>query len=401
MADTNTYTSKQKIEKWTTQEKFDAFDKTNIPVGTEYNIVGNIEAQDLGQSVYNVFAAKNGDSTKQFSVAAPTTNNAAVNKQYLEANAALLQGGTTIPSDADLNNYETPGTYKWTDIAGGGSILNSPINTSVFVLYVSMAGTSTNTLQQKFIHYNGDTPRIFVRNFFGSAWGDWQELATKADLATLGVGVKVSITAPAGASSGTVTDEQLSTLQASNANYIEMVNDKELYRLNDPGHMEGFLTYSHVGIENGKTTIKTLTITVSAKSFVIVTTIVNPYPVGSIYMSVNSTSPASLFGGTWEQLQDVFLLAAGTTYTAGSTGGEAQHTLTEQELPEVEARVYTNALPEANRAIAYYGGSSELQQMLHGGGGDDGYGLFVKFGGGQSHNNMPPYLTVYMWERIS
>lgn len=87
-------------------------------------------------------------------------------------------------------------------------------------------------------------------------------------------GTKVSLTFPAGASSGTVTDEQLATLQKNDENYIEMVNDKELYYLNDPGHEEGFLTYSHVGIENSKATIKTLTITVSAKSFVIVTTVV-------------------------------------------------------------------------------------------------------------------------------
>lgn len=98
-------------------------------------------------------------------------------------------------------------------------------------------------------------------------------------------GEKVSLTFPAGASSGTVTAEQLATLQANDANYIEMVNDKELYYLNDHGHEEGFLTYSHVGIENNKATIKTLTITVSAKSFVIVTTVV-PTDVGgstSIY----------------------------------------------------------------------------------------------------------------------
>lgn len=87
-------------------------------------------------------------------------------------------------------------------------------------------------------------------------------------------GEKVSLTFPAGASEGTITAEQLVKLQASESNYIEMVNDKELYYLNDPGHVEGYLTYSHVGIENGKATIKTLTITVSAKSFVIVTTVV-------------------------------------------------------------------------------------------------------------------------------
>lgn len=87
-------------------------------------------------------------------------------------------------------------------------------------------------------------------------------------------GEKVSLTFPAGASEGTITADQLTTLQASDANYIEMVNDKELYYLNDNGHTEGFLTYSHVGIENSKATIKTLTITISAKSFVIVTTVV-------------------------------------------------------------------------------------------------------------------------------
>lgn len=57
------------------------------------------------------------------------------------------------------------------------------------------------------------------------------------------------------------------------------------------------------------------------------------YPVGSIYMSVNSTSPATLFGGTWTQIKDTFLLSAGDTYTAGDTGGEATHTLTSGEMP--------------------------------------------------------------------
>lgn len=57
------------------------------------------------------------------------------------------------------------------------------------------------------------------------------------------------------------------------------------------------------------------------------------YPVGSIYMNVNSTSPATLFGGTWEQLKDRFLLGAGDTYTEGDTGGSANHTLTTDEMP--------------------------------------------------------------------
>lgn len=57
------------------------------------------------------------------------------------------------------------------------------------------------------------------------------------------------------------------------------------------------------------------------------------YPVGSIYMSITETNPSELFGGVWEALSDRFLIGAGTTYTAGTTGGEATHVLTETEMP--------------------------------------------------------------------
>ena len=57
------------------------------------------------------------------------------------------------------------------------------------------------------------------------------------------------------------------------------------------------------------------------------------YPVGSIYVSVNNTNPATLFGGTWTQIKDTFLLSAGTAYTAGKTGGSATVTLSEAQIP--------------------------------------------------------------------
>lgn len=50
------------------------------------------------------------------------------------------------------------------------------------------------------------------------------------------------------------------------------------------------------------------------------------YPVGSIYMSVNATDPGRLFGGAWERIKERFLLGAGDTHTAGSTGGSSTHT---------------------------------------------------------------------------
>ena len=57
------------------------------------------------------------------------------------------------------------------------------------------------------------------------------------------------------------------------------------------------------------------------------------YPVGSLYWSSKSTNPATLFGGTWKQIKDCFILAAGDTYSNGATGGNANTTLTVDTLP--------------------------------------------------------------------
>ena len=57
------------------------------------------------------------------------------------------------------------------------------------------------------------------------------------------------------------------------------------------------------------------------------------YPVGSIYMTVEASNPSTLFGGTWEQIRDRFLLACGTTYANGESGGESVHRLLVDELP--------------------------------------------------------------------
>ena len=61
---------------------------------------------------------------------------------------------------------------------------------------------------------------------------------------------------------------------------------------------------------------------------------VYPYfPIGYIYLSVSNVNPSTYFGGTWEQIKDVFLLSAGTTYTAGNTGGASTVTLTTSQIP--------------------------------------------------------------------
>jgi hypothetical protein len=60
------------------------------------------------------------------------------------------------------------------------------------------------------------------------------------------------------------------------------------------------------------------------------------YPVGATYISANSTDPGTLFGGTWMQIKDKFLLSAGDTYTAGNTGGSADAVVVEHNHTQVE-----------------------------------------------------------------
>lgn len=119
------------------------------------------------------------------------------------------------------------------------------------------------------------------------------------------------------------------------------------------------------------------------------------HPVGSIYQSTDATSPADLFGGTWEQVKDVFLLAAGDSHAAGSTGGEETHTLTKAEIPDhAHTLKYTGqSVTEGVNAIRLYQAASNQYNEYSGGQSSDC--------GDQAHNNMPPYLAVYTWRRTA
>ncbi len=119
------------------------------------------------------------------------------------------------------------------------------------------------------------------------------------------------------------------------------------------------------------------------------------YPVGSIYLSVNNTDPSVLFGGTWEQIKDTFLLSAGDTYAAGSTGGEAEHILTGMEIPShTHKMLYYNSSGTQGFGYNYQNKGDWSGNVSSSSGIGD-------YGGGQAHNNMPPYLTVYMWKRTA
>ena len=140
-------------------------------------------------------------------------------------------------------------------------------------------------------------------------------------------------------------------------------------------------------------------------------------PVGKVYISADPTSPAELFGGTWERLEDVFLLAAGAKHAAGSTGGEEAHTLTVGEMPShgnhlMQGRMYQELADNASNDSGYrsntlylgkntFASTGDINRGWKDWNGGEMYPAGTLKGGGNSHNNMPPYLAVYTWKRIA
>ena len=140
------------------------------------------------------------------------------------------------------------------------------------------------------------------------------------------------------------------------------------------------------------------------------------YPVGAIYISTVSTSPASLFGGTWTQIKDRFLYSVGDTAFAGQQGGEISHTLTINEMPaHYHSLGHTGDHPSFSVTWGNINASVEVPsatavshtpgQALTGGNPlvifqDSDY-ITAYSGGGLAHNNMPQYLSVYMWQRVA
>lgn len=118
------------------------------------------------------------------------------------------------------------------------------------------------------------------------------------------------------------------------------------------------------------------------------------YPVGAIYLSVTNVNPATLFGGTWEAIGGRFLLGANSTYAAGSTGGESAHKLTTSEMPR-HNHTLDNYNTAAGNTTAYMAVQAQAKV------GYNGNVQTLYAGGDGSHNNMPPYLAVYMWQRVS
>ena len=140
------------------------------------------------------------------------------------------------------------------------------------------------------------------------------------------------------------------------------------------------------------------------------------YPVGSIYMSVNSSNPGSLFGGTWEKMPAGRVLIPegesdwGTEYEAGSTGGEATHTLTVDEMPSHNHNATSDTTGSHSHSYSVVGVRAGYDagnrygptNGTTGEAGSHNHTITVSdTGSGTAHNNIQPYIACYMWKRTA
>ncbi len=147
------------------------------------------------------------------------------------------------------------------------------------------------------------------------------------------------------------------------------------------------------------------------------------YPIGSIYMSVDNTNPTVLFGGTWEQIKDRFLLGAGGTYANGTTGGSAELQTHAHTIPALSGTAQNSGDHShiTSRRTSTYGSGVQVNWRCitapGSANGDYSQMSYTENSGDHSHSittnastsgttgtgaagNMPPYLVVYMWKRV-
>ena len=134
------------------------------------------------------------------------------------------------------------------------------------------------------------------------------------------------------------------------------------------------------------------------------------YPIGSIYITYTNQNPGNFLGGTWEQFgQGRTLIGQGTgndgstsmSFTAGSIGGEYNHTLTTNEMPSHNHTLYFDSGQVAKLWQISTRFSSGSQSAIVSYGTSNNYPQIDNTGGGSSHNNIQPYITVYFWRRTS
>lgn len=125
------------------------------------------------------------------------------------------------------------------------------------------------------------------------------------------------------------------------------------------------------------------------------------HPVGSLYISENATSPAELYGGTWERIEGKFIMGASDTYPAGSTGGSATHTQTVDELAGHSHDIGTNTAGTLLTVPQWKFYITSVSQVAEPNG-YQCYGMTTFYtGNGAPMNILNPYYSMYIWRRVA
>lgn len=135
------------------------------------------------------------------------------------------------------------------------------------------------------------------------------------------------------------------------------------------------------------------------------------FPVGTILMTTEDANPSTYIGGTWVALNDVFLLAASETHPAGETGGAETVVLSTAQLPAHRhytinmAKAESGISPDYQHTVARYDREvsswPDTHYQLNATNNPANGGLTSSTGSGEAHENMPPYLAVYVWKRTA
>lgn len=123
-------------------------------------------------------------------------------------------------------------------------------------------------------------------------------------------------------------------------------------------------------------------------------------PIGSLIWNKNQIDPSDYYYGTWEAVEDVFILAASQNHPSGSTGGNFEITLTENNLPNITGKV-SGVLTYGSNGGGHFTVARENYTSSGTGSSNHWSTINYTFGGGQKTNITPPYKSYYCWERIS
>lgn len=202
----------------------------------------------------------------------------------VRADSATFTNAHLIKWNAEKNMFEDAGfaiaDFKVKDIT---------LNNASTASFASDDGITVRS--QGTVKYQDNTTTEVTSEIDLPIFGDSEDISIDADAENENVHIKgveyIVITLPASATNGTLTQAQYSQLVNKKGNVLVVNN--ECYRLEDKGHEEGFLTYTHVGITGTQQYIKTLTITIATYAFTIITTAVRDLQCVNITLAESAT----------------------------------------------------------------------------------------------------------------